>query len=156
MAALPPDETVASLLDGTTGGGYTLDDDSPGRNVFPGPVRPVATGVAQVAVFCLFTGGVQARDYLGTASGWWPGLAVQVTVRGESGKLKEAEQLAVAAYNTLMTTHFNITTGTAPPEGYIDVTPREPPFYVPPHGADDSHTFRFNVELVREAASLVA
>ena len=66
-----------------------------GTDIFRGPERVPATGVPDVAVFVLASGGAPASPYLGTATDWHE-VALQLLVRGAVNAYETARTKALA------------------------------------------------------------
>lgn len=144
--AVSPGLDVANHLAGARtlptppGGSVTL---ALGVNLFVGPLREVADGVPDQAVFCLQSGGAPRAPYLGTtvgASPSWNRPRVQVIVRGLAGAWDESEALARAVLERLHIGDFSAA-------GYFNAMIQESePLYV---GQDERglHLWSVNVEL---------
>ncbi len=135
MPAAEPDAIVATRLAAELGSPWVV-----GTNVFRGPMRPVGTGVPELALFALATGGPAPEPYLGGAdAGDLSRKAVQVTVRGTPRSRAAAATLARAVRDALHK---------APLTGYVEcLAQQSEPNYVHQDEGDRS-IFTVNVLLV--------
>lgn len=102
-----PEQVVATLLAAALS--LTV-----GSTIFSGPEQiGVDTGIPAAAVFCATYGGTPPIPFLGTATDV-RSIAVQATIRGETGDHDGARARAWTAWQALQRI-------TAPAAGYIDV-----------------------------------